>query len=69
MSLLAELRRRNVLRIAGLYLAAAWLIVQVAGTVLPLFDSTAWLARTVVVVLGIGFIPTNLVRAVCCASP
>ena len=57
MSLLAELRRRNVLRIAGLYLAGAWLIVQVAGTVLPLFGSMAWLARTIVVVLGIGFIP------------
>ena len=27
-----ELRRRNVIRVAGLYLVGAWLVVQVAGT-------------------------------------
>ena len=31
----AELRRRNVIRFAGLYLVGAWLLVQVASTVLP----------------------------------
>ena len=31
----AELKRRNVLRMTGLYLVGAWLVVQVAGTVLP----------------------------------
>ena len=35
MSLLAELKRRNVIRMAGLYLVGAWLLVQVASTVLP----------------------------------
>jgi hypothetical protein len=39
MSLFAELRRRNVIRMAGLYLVGAWLLVQVAGTVLPWFDA------------------------------
>ena len=57
MSLLEEIKRRNVLRIAGLYLVGAWLIVQVAGTVLPMFDAPAWLPRTIVIVLAIGFIP------------
>jgi TolB-like protein len=52
-----ELRRRNVFRIAGLYLVGAWLIVQVAGTVLPMFDAAAWLPRTIVTVLAIGFVP------------
>ena len=28
----SELKRRNVLRMAGLYLVGAWLVVQVAGT-------------------------------------
>jgi hypothetical protein len=28
----AELKRRNVIRMAGLYLVGAWLLVQVAGT-------------------------------------
>jgi len=57
MSLLAELRRRNVIRIAGLYLVGAWLITQVAGTVLPMFDAPAWFPRSVVLVLAIGFVP------------
>ena len=57
MSLFTELKRRNVLRIAGLYLVGAWLSVQVAGTVLPMFDAPAWLPRTIVIVLAIGFIP------------
>ena len=57
MSLVAELRRRNVIRIAGFYLVAAWLIVQVAGTVLPMFDAPPWIARVLVVLLAIGFVP------------
>ena len=57
MSFIAELKRRNVIRMAGLYLVAAWLVVQVAGTVLPMFDAPAWLPRSVVALLAIGFIP------------
>ena len=62
MSLIAELRRRNVIRVAGLYLVGAWLIVQVAGTVLPMFGAPAWIPRSVVVLLAIGFVPA---RAFC----
>jgi TolB-like protein/lipoprotein NlpI len=57
LSFFAELKRRNVLRIAGLYLVGAWLIVQVASTVLPMFDALAWLPRSIVIALTIGFIP------------
>ncbi len=39
MSLITELKRRNVIRMAGLYLVGAWLITQVAGTVLPMFGA------------------------------
>src|SRR3954470_8769499 len=53
----AELRRRNVIRFAGLYLVGAWLIVQVASTVLPMFGAPDWLPRTIVLLLVIGFIP------------
>ena len=38
-SFLTELKRRNVIRMAGLYLVGAWLLVQVAGTVLPVLDA------------------------------
>src|SRR5712672_2284532 len=53
----AELKRRNVIRAAGLYLVGAWLVVQVAGTVLPMFGGPNWLPRTIVVLLAIGFVP------------
>jgi TolB-like protein/Tfp pilus assembly protein PilF len=56
-SFLAELRRRNVIRMAGLYLVGAWLITQVSSTVLPMFDAPAWLPRTIVILLAIGFVP------------
>ena len=56
--LFAELRRRNVIRMAGLYLVGAWLITQVAGTVLPMFGAPDWLPRSVVVLIALGFVPT-----------
>ena len=42
---------------AGLYLVGAWLIVQVASTVLPMFGAPEWLPRSIVILLTIGFIP------------
>jgi TolB-like protein/Tfp pilus assembly protein PilF len=56
-NLFTELKRRNVLRMAGLYLVGAWLVVQVAGTVLPMFGAPEWLPRTIVVLLAIAFVP------------
>ena len=57
MSLLGELKRRNVLRVAAAYGVSAWLLIQVAETVLPLFGLED-AARIVVIVLAIGFLPT-----------
>jgi adenylate cyclase len=56
-SFFTELRRRNVIRMAGLYLVGAWLLVQVSSTVLPMFGAPDWLPRTIVVLLAIGFLP------------
>jgi serine/threonine-protein kinase len=53
----AELKRRNVVRMAGLYLVGAWLLTQVASTVLPMFGAPDWLPRSIVMLLAIGFIP------------
>ena len=55
-----ELKRRNVVRMAGLYLVGAWLLTQVASTVLPMFGAPDWLPRSVVILLAIGFIPALL---------
>ncbi len=57
MNFISELKRRNVIRMAGLYLVAAWLLVQVIGTVSPMLDTPAWVGRTVLALLAIGFIP------------
>jgi adenylate cyclase len=56
-SFFAELKRRNVVRMAGLYLVGAWLLTQVASTVLPMFGAPDWLPRSIVMLLAIGFIP------------
>ncbi len=56
-SFLTELKRRNVVRMAGLYLVGAWLLVQVAGTLLPVFDAPPWVMKTLVAVLATGLIP------------
>src|SRR5438132_5019435 len=53
----AELKQRNVIRAAGLYLVGAWLLTQVAGTVLPMFGAPDWLPRSIVILFALEFIP------------
>jgi TolB-like protein/Tfp pilus assembly protein PilF len=53
----AELKRRNVIRLAGLYLVGAWLLTQVASTLLPAFDAPSWALRGLIITLALGFIP------------
>ena len=55
MPLLAELQRRNVIRMAGLYLVGAWLVTQVAATLLPVFGAPDWVMKALLVLLCIGF--------------
>ena len=52
MNVFSELKRRSVIRMAGLYLVGAWLLIQVAGTVLPMFGAPAWLPKLGVVKVG-----------------
>jgi TolB-like protein/Flp pilus assembly protein TadD len=56
-SFFSELKRRNVIRMTGLYLVASWLIVQVSATILPMFGAPEWLPKTVVVLLAVIFVP------------
>ncbi len=57
MSFIRELRRRNVIRMAGLYLVGAWLLVQVASTLFPAFGVPGWAIRAMVIMLALGFVP------------
>ncbi len=55
MSLFNELKRRNVLRVGAAYIVAAWLIIQAAETILPLYGYGDTPARIIVTLLAIGF--------------
>ncbi|MEM7432148.1 MAG: hypothetical protein AAF351_09420 [Pseudomonadota bacterium] len=57
MSFIDELHRRNVTRVAVAYAVTAWLLIQIAETIFPLFGFDDTPARIVVIVLAIGFIP------------
>jgi serine/threonine-protein kinase len=54
-SFLAELKRRNVLRAATLYAAAAWALSQGVAQLLPVFDFPNWVVRWFVIAAIIGF--------------
>lgn len=57
MSLFNELKRRNVIRVSMAYLAGAWLIVQVADTVIPWLGLGDAVGRVLLIVLIVGFVP------------
>jgi len=54
--LLAELRRRRVVRVAIVYAIAGWLVIQVAATVLPTLHLPDWTVTLVVVLVVLGFV-------------
>jgi TolB-like protein len=56
MSLFAELRRRNVFRVAIAYLAGSWLLIQIAETLLPVYGFGDAAIRATVAVLALGFV-------------
>jgi hypothetical protein len=57
-----ELRRREVLRTAGLYVGVTWILIEAASVLLPTFDAPDWVMRAVVIVAIVGF-PVMLVLA------
>jgi TolB-like protein len=62
MSLLAELRRRQVFRAAAWYGGLAWAAIEIANTVFPQFGLPSWSVRAVIVVAVLAF-PVVLVLA------
>ncbi len=49
-----ELRHRNVIRVTIAYIAMAWLMIQVADTILPAFEAPDWFLRVLIIVLAAG---------------
>jgi adenylate cyclase len=59
-SFFAELKRRNVYKVAVAYAVVSWLLIQIATQVFPFFEIPNWAVRLVVLVLIAGF-PVALV--------
>ena len=58
----AELKRRNVYKVAVAYAVVGWLLIQIATQVFPFFEIPNWAVRLVVLLIIIGF-PIALVIA------
>src|SRR6266852_6122025 len=58
----AELKRRNVYKVAIAYAVVAWLLVQIATQVFPFFEIPNWAVRLIVLVIIVGF-PIALIIA------
>jgi len=59
-SFFAELKRRNVYKVAVAYLVVGWLVIQAASILLPTFHAPEWVMQTIVLLLIVGF-PVALV--------
>ena len=57
MRLLQELNRRNVIRVAILYAAISWLLIQISDVLSSILNLPAWAGVLVVMLLALGFIP------------
>ncbi|MFL6589881.1 MAG: tetratricopeptide repeat protein [Chthoniobacterales bacterium] len=51
----AEVKRRNVYKVAVAYAVGSWLLIQAASIFLPAFDAPAWTMKTCIIVLLLGF--------------
>jgi len=58
----AELKRRNVYKVAIAYAIVAWLVMQIATQVFPFLEIPNWAIRLVIMLLALGF-PIALILA------
>ena len=54
MKFFEELKRRNVIKATMAYLVVAWVLIQVLTNILPVFQSPAWVLKTLMILLAIG---------------
>jgi len=54
-NLFAELKRRNIFRVAGVYAVVGWILAQIAALAANSFGAPDWVMKMIIVVLGIGF--------------
>ena len=51
----AELKRRNVYKVAVAYVVVAWLLIQAASIFFPAFDAPQWVMKIFIIVIIFGF--------------
>jgi adenylate cyclase len=57
MSLVQELKRRNVIRVGILYLVSSWVLLQFTDVLSSLLDAPEWIGSVVILGLVLGFFP------------
>jgi TolB-like protein/thioredoxin-like negative regulator of GroEL len=57
----AELKRRNVYKVAVSYAVVAWLLIQAASILLPAFDGPSWLMKVIIVIIAAGFVISMMI--------
>ena len=55
MSIIKELKRRNVFRVALAYIFAAWLLLQVADVAINNIGAPGWVFQTILLLVALGF--------------
>lgn len=56
MDFFAELKRRNVYKVAVTYTVVSWLLIQAASILFPTFDAPSWLMKALVTLLALGLL-------------
>ena len=65
----AELKRRNVYKVAITYAVVAWLLIQAASILLPTFEAPVWVMKAFVVLLAFGFVMSAMISWAFEATP
>ena len=65
----AELKRRNVYKVAITYAVVAWLLIQAASILLPTFEAPNWVMKAFVLFLAFGFVISVMISWAFEATP
>src|SRR5436305_9174416 len=68
-SFFAELKRRNVYKVAITYAVVAWLLIQAASILLPTFEAPTWVMKAFVTFAAFGFIVSVMISWAFEATP
>lgn len=68
-TLISELRRRNVLRVAAAYALVSWILIEAGSVLLPTFGAPEWFFRAYVVIVICGFVVSMIIAWVFEVTP